>query len=51
MCKYQFLKSEMVINDEVITVLKSTTKLSVKEFTDYMEKVEMWAGQQGWSGE
>ena len=51
MCKYQFLRSEMVINDEVITVLKSTTKLSVKEFTDYMEKVEMWAGQQGWSGE
>lgn len=51
MCKYQFLRSEMVINDEVITVLKSTTKLSVKEFADYMEKIEMWAGQQGWSGE
>jgi len=51
MCKYQFLRTEIVIDDKVIPVLKSTTSLSVKEFTDYMEKIEIWAAQQGWSGD
>lgn len=48
-CKYKFLKTEVVVEDEVIPVLKSTTKLSVKEFTEYMNNVEMWAVENGWS--
>jgi hypothetical protein len=49
LCKYQFLRSEIVINDEVIPILKSTASLNVKEFADYMDKIEIWASQQGWA--
>jgi hypothetical protein len=48
-CKYKFLKTEVVVENEVIPVLKSTTKLNVKEFTEYMENVEQWAIENGWS--
>lgn len=48
-CKGKFLKTEIVVHDEVIPVVKSTTKLSVKEFTEYMENIERWAAQEGWS--
>jgi hypothetical protein len=51
MCKYKFLKREIVIEDEVIPVVKSTSKLTVQEFTDYMRNIETWAAQHGWSAD
>lgn len=51
MCKYKFLKREIVIEDEIIPVVKSTSKLTVQEFTEYMQNIEAWAAQHGWSSE
>jgi hypothetical protein len=42
------LRTEIVVDDEIIPVVKSTTKLNVKEFTEYMENIEQWAAEEGW---
>lgn len=47
-CKGKFLRTEIVVDDEIIPVVKSTTKLNVKEFTEYMENIEQWAAEEGW---
>lgn len=47
--KFKFLRTEQVINSEVIETIKSTKRLSVKEMSDYQEKIAIWAGQMGWS--
>lgn len=47
--KYKFLRSERIINGESVEVIKSTTKLSVKEMNDYQNQIEIWASQMGWS--
>jgi len=44
--KYKFLRTERIINGESYEVLKSTTKLTVEEMTDYQEKIEMWAASE-----
>jgi hypothetical protein len=43
MMKYKFLRTERIINGEVFEVLKSTTKLSVEDMTQYQENIEAWA--------
>lgn len=48
-CKGKFLKTEILFEDQVIPVVKSTTKLNVKEFTEYMDNIERWAAEEGWS--
>lgn len=48
---YKFLLEEKHIGRELITRIKSTTKLSVKEMGEYMMKVEAYASQLGWSYE
>ena len=47
--KFKFLRTEQVINGEVVETIKSTARLSVKDMSDYQEKIAIWAGQMGWS--
>ena len=49
LCKYKFLREERVIGGEVIVSIKSTARLKVEEFTEYMRDVEVWAAELGWS--
>jgi hypothetical protein len=48
-CKYKFLKREMVIptTGEVVEYLESTTKLDKVEFGELIEKLTIWAGEMG----
>ena len=46
---YKFLLEERWVGKEKITRVKSTTKLSVKDMAEYMDKVCAWAGNLGWS--
>lgn len=48
---YKFLLEEKWIGKDKITRIKSTTKLSVKDMGEYMEKIEAWASNLGWSWE
>jgi hypothetical protein len=45
---YKYLSHTTKIMDEEITVVPSTTKLNVKEFTDYMHNVESFANTLGY---
>ena len=49
--RFKFLRSAREKDGEVIEVIKSTTKLSVKDMSDYQTSIEIWAGQLGWSDE
>jgi hypothetical protein len=42
---------EKHIGKDKITLVRSTTKLNVKEMNEYMEKIEAWAANMGWSYE
>lgn len=46
---FKFLLEHKFIGKEEITRIKSTTKLSVKEMSDYIQKIEAWASNLGWS--
>ena len=46
---WKFLRSQSVINGESIEVVKSTTKLTTAEMTDYQNKIELWAGSIGFA--
>ena len=48
---YKFLLIEKHIGKDKITLVRSTTKLNVKEMNEYMEKIEAWAANMGWSYE
>lgn len=48
---YKFLSTSKFVGDHNIFAIKSTTKLSTKEMTDYMTKIEAWAANLGWSYE
>jgi hypothetical protein len=48
---YKFLLIEKYVGREKITLVRSTTKLSVKEMAEYQEKIEAWAANMGWSYE
>ena len=46
---YKFLRYQKMIGDNVVELIKSTTKLKTKEMADYQEQIELWASQMGWS--
>jgi len=48
---YKFLLIEKHIGKDKITLVRSTTKLNVKEMNEYMEKIEAFASNLGWSYE
>lgn len=48
---YKFLLIEKYVGRDKITLIRSTTKLSVKEMNEYMEKIEAWASHLGWNFE
>jgi hypothetical protein len=46
---WKFLRSQSVVNGETIEVIKSTTKLTTAEMSDYQSKIELWAGSIGFA--
>ena len=48
---YKFLLIEKYVGRDKITLVRSTTKLNVKEMSEYQEKIEAWAANMGWSYE
>ena len=48
---YKFLLIEKYVGKEKITLVRSTTKLNVKEMSDYQDKICAWASNMGWSWE
>lgn len=47
--RHQFLgyEDKQISKTKIVSQLKSTTKLNVKEMSEYMLKVESWAAQNG----
>lgn len=44
MCRQRFLKvAKIKSGGETLVIAESTTKLSKKDFKDYIEKIKMWA--------
>ncbi len=48
---FKFLLIEKYVGRDKITLVRSTTKLNVKEMAEYQEKIEAWAANMGWSYE
>ncbi len=48
---FKFLLIEKYVGKDKITLVRSTTKLNVKEMAEYQEKIEAWAANIGWSYE
>lgn len=48
---YKFLRYQTEIAGNAVELVKSTTKLTTKEMTDYQESCERWASTLGWSWE
>lgn len=48
---YKFLLIEKYVGKEKITLVRSTTKLNVKEMSEYQDKICAWASNMGWSWE
>lgn len=48
---FKFLLIEKYVGKDKITLVRSTTKLNVKEMAEYQEKIEAWAANMGWSYE
>ncbi len=46
-CRFKFLRNAIDIEGERLPLLKTTTKLTVAEFTDYMESIERWGHEMG----
>lgn len=44
--KYKFIPQMIFIDNEPIKVPKSTTSLSTKEFTEFLEEIKQWASQE-----
>ena len=51
LCGHLFLKSNKLIDGKNIEYIKSTTDLTVEEMGDYMQQIEAYFAQLGWSGE
>ena len=49
--KFKFVLIEKYVGKDKITLVRSTTKLNVKEMAEYQEKIEAWAANMGWSYE
>ncbi len=48
---YKFLRYQTEIAGNPVELVKSTTKLTTKEMTEYQENCERWASSLGWSWE
>jgi hypothetical protein len=48
---YKFLRYQTEIAGNAVELVKSTTKLTTKEMTEYQENCERWASSLGWSWE
>ena len=46
---WRLLRSQTEIGGFPCEVIKSTTKLTTAEMTDYQQQVELWANTMGWS--
>jgi len=42
-CRYKFLREYAEVGGERVEKLKSTTKLTTAEFTEYMDAIDRWA--------
>ena len=53
LCRYKFLREYVEIDGMELAKLKSTTKLTTQEFTDYMDAIDRWAVGMGfmWDGD
>ena len=51
LCGHLFLKSNKLIDGKNIEYIRSTTNLTVEEMGDYMQQIEAYFAQLGWSGE
>lgn len=45
--RFKFLRNAVEIEGERLPLLRSTTKLTVSEFTDYMDAIERWGHELG----
>ena len=46
-CRYKFLRNRVIVGDEEVPLLSSTTKLSTADMGEYMEAIERWAASLG----
>jgi hypothetical protein len=46
---WRLLRSQTEIGGFPCEVIKSTTKLTTAEMTDYQQQIELWANTMGWS--
>ena len=49
--RFKYLSNNIIIGDETLPTLKSTRKITIKEFTTYFASIERWASELGfiWS--
>ena len=47
--KYKFLSYKQEMLGDEMTVIPSTSKLNIKEFVDYLSKVEVFASSLGFT--
>lgn len=40
---YKFLREQKVINGETVETIKSTTKLTTMQMSEYQDQIEIWA--------
>ncbi len=45
--KYKFLRYQTEVNGETVEMVKSTTKLTVKEMNDFQRNIEIWSNDIG----
>lgn len=46
---FKFLRHHKYVGDQLIEFIESTTKLNTAEMAQYQERIEIYAGQLGWS--
>jgi len=46
---WRLLRSQSEIAGFPVELIKSTTKLTTAEMTDYQQQIELWANTMGWS--
>ena len=51
LCGHLFLSEQKTINGVQVPYVRSTTNLTVEEFTSYIQNIESYFAQLGWSGE
>lgn len=47
LCRFKFLRDRVIVGDEPMPRLKSTTRLTTAEMVDYQEAIERWAAGLG----